>query len=118
MVTAISSEAEDTLLISAAIASLAHTANARITIINGMDEPRRYQISQTGDEKTIITVQPGRYWHSNTTSLVIWPISNDGTLQKPHQLLRMGDLAAFVGIVDDGGFAESSRRRGGCLPRR
>jgi len=33
-------------------------------------------------------------------------------LQKPHELLRMGDLAAFVGIVDDGGFAESARRRG------
>ncbi|WP_386679161.1 LysR family transcriptional regulator [Loktanella sp. R86503] len=29
-----------------------------------------------------------------------------------HELLRMGDLAAFVGIVDDGGFAESARRRG------
>ncbi len=34
------------------------------------------------------------------------------SLQKPQELLRMGDLAAFVGIVDDGGFTESSRRRG------
>ncbi|SFR19962.1 LysR family transcriptional regulator [Poseidonocella sedimentorum] len=33
-------------------------------------------------------------------------------MQKLHELLRMGDLAAFVGIVDDGGFAESARRRG------
>lgn len=33
-------------------------------------------------------------------------------MQKVHELLRMGDLAAFVGIVDDGGFAESARRRG------
>ncbi|MFC7292922.1 LysR family transcriptional regulator [Hirschia litorea] len=29
-----------------------------------------------------------------------------------HELLRMGDLAALVGIVDDGGFAESARRKG------
>lgn len=36
----------------------------------------------------------------------------NGSLQKLHELLRMGDLAAFVGIVDDGGFAESARRRG------
>lgn len=36
----------------------------------------------------------------------------NGSLQKQHELLRMGDLAAFVGIVDDGGFAESARRRG------
>jgi DNA-binding transcriptional LysR family regulator len=36
----------------------------------------------------------------------------NGSLQNPHELLRMGDLAAFVGIVDDGGFAESARRRG------
>ena len=34
------------------------------------------------------------------------------SLQKLHELLRMGDLAAFVGIIDDGGFAESARRRG------
>ncbi len=33
-------------------------------------------------------------------------------MQNTHELLRMGDLAAFVGIVDDGGFAESARRRG------
>ncbi|WP_420006425.1 LysR family transcriptional regulator [Arenibacterium sp. LLYu02] len=33
-------------------------------------------------------------------------------MQKLHKLLRMGDLAAFVGIVDDGGFAEAARRRG------
>ncbi|UYV38926.1 LysR family transcriptional regulator [Rhodobacteraceae bacterium D3-12] len=33
-------------------------------------------------------------------------------MHKLHELLRMGDLAAFVGIVDDGGFAESARRRG------
>jgi DNA-binding transcriptional LysR family regulator len=36
----------------------------------------------------------------------------NGSLQKLHELLRMGDLAAFVGIIDDGGFAESARRRG------
>src|SRR5690606_31419402 len=36
----------------------------------------------------------------------------NGLLHNPHELLRMGDLAAFVGIVDDGGFAESARRRG------
>lgn len=36
----------------------------------------------------------------------------NGSLQKTHELLRMADLAAFVGIVDDGGFAESARRRG------
>lgn len=36
----------------------------------------------------------------------------NGSLRKLHELLRMGDLAAFVGIVDDGGFAESARRRG------
>lgn len=34
------------------------------------------------------------------------------SLQKPHELPRIGDLAAFVGIVDDGGFAESARHRG------
>ncbi|WP_417255767.1 LysR family transcriptional regulator [Celeribacter halophilus] len=33
-------------------------------------------------------------------------------MHKLHELLRMGDLAAFVGIIDDGGFAESARRRG------
>ncbi len=34
----------------------------------------------------------------------------NGSLQKLHELLRMEDLAAFVGVVDDGGFAESARR--------
>lgn len=33
-------------------------------------------------------------------------------MQNLHELPRMGDLTAFVGIVDDGGFAESARRRG------
>ncbi|WP_417522813.1 LysR family transcriptional regulator [Marinovum sp.] len=33
-------------------------------------------------------------------------------MQKLHELLRMGDLAAFVGVVDEGGFAEAARHRG------
>lgn len=33
-------------------------------------------------------------------------------MQNLHELPRMGDLSAFVGIVDDGGFAESARHRG------
>lgn len=33
-------------------------------------------------------------------------------MQNLHELPRMSDLSAFVGIVDDGGFAESARHRG------